>query len=119
MAAPKRIVLSGAITGHEKEATQYFYEAERLVHARYPLASVFNPTRIPKQASWEDYMKICRARINGWADTIVMIQNEFYLDSRGAIEEKELAVEKGLKTIVLIANDTLLEVDHANILRNH
>jgi hypothetical protein len=92
----RNIVLSGAITGHTEEANEYFRAAEKAVGARYPVSLIFNPTKLPKLPSWEAYMKICRMRINGWATDIVYIVNDYYKDSKGAQEERQLAKAKGL-----------------------
>lgn len=91
-----KIYLSGAITGHEEEAVKYFAEAERAVKDRFPCATVFNPINLPKLPSWEHYMVICRNRLKSWADTIVYIDNDYRLQSRGAIEEQEIATSKSL-----------------------
>lgn len=91
-----KLVLSGAITGYEEEAEKYFREAEIAVLERYPLAEVFNPMRIGKLESWEEYMVICRSRIKHWATGIVFIKNDYYNASRGATEERDLADEKRL-----------------------
>ena len=90
-----KIVLSGAITGHEEEAKKYFMEAERAIHARYPLAEVFNPIRLPP-LGWEECMVICRSRIKHWATAMVFIKNEHYDASRGSVEEKNLAIDRRL-----------------------
>lgn len=93
-----KLVLSGAITGHEKEAEIYFMEAERAVQARYPLAQIFNPIRLPKLPSWEAYMIVCRTRIKHWATGIVYVDNNLYRRlSKGAAEEEALAKERFLK----------------------
>ena len=92
----KKIVLSGAISGHEEEAAKYFIEAEEAVRARYPTAEVFNPIKLPRLDSWEKYMVIRRMRVSGWATDIVYILNDYYLDSRGSQEERYRAKVKGL-----------------------
>jgi hypothetical protein len=92
----KKIFISGAITGVEKEAEVYFAEAERLIAERFPGAQIFNPIKLPKMATHEDYMIVCRSRIKGWADTLVSIMNDPYKNSVGAKEEHELAQERGL-----------------------
>lgn len=93
-----KLVLSGAITGHEKEAEIYFMEAERAVQARYPLAQIFNPIRLPKLPSWEAYMTICRSRIKHWATGIVYVDNNPYRkSSKGAAEEENLSKERLLR----------------------
>ena len=94
MKEQRKFVLSGAITGHEKEAMVYFLEAERAVLERYPLAQVFNPMRLPKLPSWEAYMVICRSRIEHWATDIVYIENELRKMSKGSLEEEGLAKER-------------------------
>ena len=97
-----KLVLSGAITGHEKEAEVYFIEAERAVKARYPLAQVFNPIRLPKLPSWEAYMVICRSRIKHWATGIVYIElgDGWRAASKGAREEEALSKERLLNQYV-------------------
>ena len=86
-----KLVLSGAITGHEDEAKEYFRAAEKAVLERYPLAEIFNPIQLPKGLGWEEYMVICRSRIKNWATGIVFIKNDYYIESRGSAEEKVLA----------------------------
>jgi hypothetical protein len=90
-----RLVLSGAITGHLEEARVYFAEAERAVKARYPLAEVFNPAKLPDMG-WERCMVVCRMRIKSWATGLVSIRNEVYSASRGSAEEHDLAIANGL-----------------------
>lgn len=95
-----KLVLSGAITGHEEEAKRYFDDAEKAVLARYPLAEVFNPMRLPRTRSWEDCMVVCRSRIQNWATGIVYIKNEHYELSKGTKEEKALGIDRCLYQFV-------------------
>lgn len=97
----KKICLSGAITGHEAEARLYFAEAERIVQERYPLAKIFNPTRLPRQKNWSDYMTICLNRISSWADGIVFIINRYAPESVGVETEYEAAKKAGLEMLNL------------------
>lgn len=94
----KKVVLSLAITGHEKEAYELAVQMERAVRERFPTADVFNPTRLPMK-NWEDCMKVCRSRILGWADTLVIGHSAHLAQSKGAAEELELANGKGLRII--------------------
>jgi len=93
----KKIVLSGAISGHEEEAKRYFDEAEKAVKDRFPCCAIFNPTKLPKLPSWDHYMILCRTRICGWSNTIVFIINEYTTQSKGVAVEYELAKEQGLE----------------------
>ena len=101
----KKIFLSGAISGHEKEAADYFARAEKIVLERFPLAQVFNPANLPanppESPAWRRMMTICAARIMGWATDIVYIRNEYYEGSKGARIERALAQERGLGEYVL------------------
>ncbi len=92
----RKFVLSGAISNHETEASVYFKAAEEALRERYPLAEVFNPTRLPQGMTWRQYMVICLTRINGWATDIVYIRNEYYNDSKGANDEREAAQKHNL-----------------------
>lgn len=95
----KKICLSGAITGHEKEAQVYFMEAERRVLEIYPDAVIFNPVKIPFQKSWKDYMDICIDRLQTWANMIAIIKNEHLEASAGAMIEKHIAFESELDVL--------------------
>lgn len=96
----KKVVISLAITGHEEEAKTLSYEAEKAIRERFPLATIFNPTRLPKMHDWEDYMKVCRTRIAHWGDTLIRCESQYIAASRGAKEELELAEKCGLKVIL-------------------
>jgi hypothetical protein len=100
----KKIVLSGAITGHKDEAVIYFHEACEKVLERFPLAEVFNPAMIDKLLSYDTAMVICRSRIKNWATTIVYIKNEYYSGSNGVRAEQALAEESGLEEYALEHN---------------
>lgn len=92
----KKIVLSGAITGHLEEAKEYFAEAKRAVFERWPNAQVFDPTTIPSTVSWDDAMTICKTRIRGWATDIVCIKNDHYSLSEGSAIECDEAKKASL-----------------------
>lgn len=97
----KKICLSGAITGHEKEATVYFTKAEEILRQRYPNAEIFNPIKIPPQSGWEEYMNICLDKLQTWADTMVIIKNDYLEKSAGAMIEKHVAFERELDVIYI------------------
>jgi len=97
----KKIVLSGAVSGHEGEAEEYFKHARKIVEERFPLAQVFNPTDLPKGLKQSQYMAVCMTRIRGWATTIVYIRNDYYEASAGSRLERKWAQEKGLEEFVL------------------
>ena len=107
---PKRVeripyvYLSGAITGHEAEAQEYFAAAEKLVREVFPGCQVFNPTHLPKLDGWESYMEICRAVLGGWATHVVVIMNPYTKTSRGVIDEVGIAYEHGLKLFRIVGN---------------
>ena len=101
----RRFVLSGAITGHEEEAHEYFADAEEAVRKRYPMSEIFNPMRLQHLGlTWEGYMSICRMRISGWATDIVYIVNEHYAASKGSTEERDRAHTASLHTHVFKNN---------------
>lgn len=95
----KKVVLSLAITGHEEEAEKLAFDMEKAVRERFPLAEIFNPVRLPRKKNWEEYMVVCRARVSGWADTIVRGHNKHLGSSKGASEELKIADDKGLRII--------------------
>ena len=104
----KKIVLSGAITGHLEEAEEYFFEAKKAAFKRFPTAQVFDPMTLPKGISWDDAMTICKTRIRNWATDMVIIENQHYKESRGSCIELEEAKERGL-VLHTFAGGLLLE----------
>ena len=100
----KKFFLSGAYTGCEDKAREYFEAASKTVEEKFPLATVYNPMNIPASFSYSSAMKICSARIKGWATDIVYLRNEFYDDSKGACMERGWAKEKGLGEYVFRDN---------------
>lgn len=106
----RRFVLSGAISGHEEDAHEYFADAEEIVRKRYPSAEIFNPMTLQHlKLTQKGYMAICMMRIGGWATDIVYIINEHYAASRGSSVERARAHEVGLHQHVL-KNGSLTDV---------
>ena len=86
MPVPKKIVLVGG------KSTDEYYNATRAVHDRYPLASVYDPSRVPQQAR----KPITSARISTWADAVILIG-----DTDEAKVNLESAKNAGVAVLVL------------------
>ena len=92
----KKFFVSGAYSGHEDEARAYFQKACDAILEKFPLASVFDPTKISIGLPYSAAMSICCARIKGWATDIAYVRNQYYDGSKGSLVERKLAQEKGL-----------------------
>lgn len=97
------IFLCGPITGHEKEAKKYFSKAERYVKRLYGPCKVFNPMKIKKCTTHDEYMKITTEYIKDKKPIIALIVNEYTEASTGTKEEIKLAIS--LKLGVLAINN--------------
>lgn len=90
---PKKIYISGKITGCEPgEAEAHFEAAEQFLKKQYPNAILVNPFFIQHNhnKSWENYMRTDLIAMLD-CDTIYMLNN--WKDSKGARIEYLLAFE--------------------------
>lgn len=93
---PKRIYISGAITG-TSDYLQRFQDAEELFKDNF---EVINPTKIegamPSDASHKEYMSVCFPLLD-MAEYIYMLKG--WEKSTGACQEYGYAKGKGIKVI--------------------
>lgn len=97
-----KIYISGPITG-TSDYRERFEAAEAIIRTKYPGITVVNPVKetadIPDGSSWETYMKAC-LKILTDRDFIYMLDG--WTDSRGAILEHHVAMELGLRRIIVL-----------------
>ena len=97
------VFLCGPITGHEKEAKNYFAEASRYVKRLYGPCKVFNPMKIKKCKTYAEYMNVTTAYIKNKKPIIALIVNKYTEASTGTKAEIELA--NSLKLGILSIKD--------------
>lgn len=93
---PKKIYISGKITGTE-DYMQRFAEAEETLKNAFPGVSIINPAKVnsalPTDTTYEQYMQMSFVMLD-MCDTICMMHG--WEQSNGAIIEKTRANELGL-----------------------
>jgi len=90
-----KIYLSGKITGDENYRQKFNCMTEKLKALGY---AVFNPAILPDGFEYEDYMKIDLCALST-CDAIFLLDD--WMDSPGAIREKNEADKFGLKIMTI------------------
>lgn len=97
------VFLCGPITGHEKEAKNYFAEASRYVKRLYGSCKIFNPMNIKKCKTHAEYMNVTTTYIKDKKPIIALIVNKYTEASTGTKAEIELS--DSLKLGILLIKD--------------